>query len=134
MVGPGMNNPLVGRRVLVVEDEVLVSWVLEDILADLGCQVVGPAARVNQALAMVDSEVIDLAILDINLNGQNSFPVADALVARGVPFVFSTGYNNDGFGDVYKRYPMMQKPYSQADLIVALERALATKQPHENAH
>jgi CheY-like chemotaxis protein len=132
MVGPGMSSRLVGRRVLVVEDEVLVSWVLEDMLAELGCQVVGPAARVDQALAMVESELIDLAILDINLNGQKSFPIADALVARGVPFVFSTGYNKDGIGDVYTLYPMMQKPFSQADLSLALERALATRQPQGN--
>ena len=90
-----MTSPLSGRRVLVVEDETMVAWLLEDMLADLGCAVVGPAARVNQALAMLDAEAIDAAVLDVNLNGQMSYPVADALAARGVPFVFSTGYNKD---------------------------------------
>src|SRR4051794_22900016 len=84
--------PLSGRRVLVVEDEMIVAWLLQDMLADLGCAVVGPAARVSQALAMIDAEAIDAAVLDVNLNGQKSYPVADALAARGMPFVFSTGY------------------------------------------
>ncbi len=116
-----MSDRLLGRRVLVVEDEVMVSWILEDMLAELGCQVVGPAARVEQALAMVDAETIDLAVLDVNLNGQKSFPVADALVARGVPFVFSTGYDIAGVPDAYRVFPMLQKPYERAYLVTALE-------------
>ncbi len=106
----------------------MVSWVLEDMLAELGFKVVGPAARVSQALAIVDTEVIDLAILDINLNGQKSYPVADALVAHGVPFVFSTGYNRDGISASYNAYAMLQKPYSKADLSAALERLIRVKQ------
>ena len=116
-----MSDHLLGSRVLVVEDEVMVAWILEDMLAELGCQVVGPAARVEQALAMVDAETIDFAVLDVNLNGQKSFPVADALVSRGVPFVFSTGYDHHGFPDAYKAFAMMQKPYSHANLTAALE-------------
>lgn len=115
-----MSSELSGRRVLVVEDEVMVSWVLEDMLAELGCEVVGPAARVSQALAIVEAETFDLAVLDVNLNGQKSFAIADALVARGVPFVFSTGYNKDGIPDTYKVFPMMQKPYDRANLSLAL--------------
>ena len=120
MDGRAMSSELSGRRVLVVEDEVMVSWVLEDMLAELGCEVVGPAARVSQALAIVEAETFDLAVLDVNLNGQKSFAIADALVARGVPFVFSTGYNKDGIPDTYKVFPMMQKPYDRANLSLAL--------------
>lgn len=120
-----MSDRLLGHRVLVVEDEVMVSWNLEDMLAELGCQVVGPASRVEQALAMLDAEPIDLAILDVNLNGQKSFPVADALVARGVPFVFSTGYDIHGVPDAYKTFPMLQKPYERAYLVTALESLAA---------
>jgi CheY-like chemotaxis protein len=127
MDGRTMSSQLFGRRVLVVEDEVMVSWVLEDMLARLGCQVVGPAARVSQALAIVDAEAIDLAILDVNLNGQKSFPVADALVAKGVPFLFSTGYNQDGIPESYKVFPMMQKPYDRASLNTALESLMTIK-------
>ena len=122
-----MSSRLSGRRVLVVEDEVMVSWILEDMLADLGYKVLGPAAWIDQALAIVNAETIDLAILDVNLNGKKSFPVADALIARGVPFVFSTGYNVDGIPDTYKVYPMMQKPYAAATLSAALENLIRAK-------
>ena len=64
------NSSLSGRRILVVEDEVIVAWLLEDMLADFGCAVIGPAARVGQALAMVEAEAIDAAVLDVNLNGE----------------------------------------------------------------
>ena len=78
-----MDKPLSGSRVLLVEDEIIVSWLLQDMLADLGYEVVGPAARVDQALAIIQAEDIDAVLLDLNLNGQMSYPVADALVARG---------------------------------------------------
>jgi CheY-like chemotaxis protein len=122
-------NSLSGCRVLVVEDEVLVAWVLEEMLTELECKVVGPAARVSQALAMVSAEEIDLAILDINLNGQKSYPVADALTAHGVPFAFSTGYNADSMPDNYRGFPMLQKPYSQSDLSATLAKLMALKVP-----
>ena len=93
-----MNNRFSGRRALLVEDEPIVAWLLKDMLVDLGCSVVGPAADVNQALAMIDAESIDVAVLDVNLRGQMSYPIADVLVARGVPFVFSTGYDKDRLG------------------------------------
>ena len=96
-----IDNLLSGRRVLVIEDDMMVVMLLEDMLANLGCEVVGPAARVNQALAMIDAEAIDAAVLDVNLNGKKSYPIADALVARGVPFVFSTGYDKDTLIDSY---------------------------------
>ena len=88
-----MNNLFSGRSVLLVEDEPIVAWLLKDMLVDLGLVVVGPAASVNQALAMIDAESIDMAVLDVNLKGQMSYPIADVLVDRGVPFVFSTGYD-----------------------------------------
>jgi len=115
-----MSNELSGRRVLVVEDEVIVSWALEDMLAELGCAVVGPAARVDQALAIIEAETVDAAVLDVNLNGEKSYRVADALAARGVPFVFSTGYNRDSLEKDYLRFPMLQKPYKRATLSDAL--------------
>ena len=107
-----MNSPFSGRRVLVVEDEMIVAWLLEDMLADLGCAVVGPASSVEQALAMIDAEAIDVAVLDVNLNGQMSYPIADALATRGVPFVFSTGYDKDTLLDGYRIFPVLQKPFT----------------------
>lgn len=124
-----MNSPLSGRRVLVVEDEMIVAWLLEDMLADFGCVVVGPAARVEQALAVIDAEAIDAAVLDLNLNGQKSYPVADALAARDVPFVFSTGYDKGRLPDGYRSFPVLQKPYQRAELGDALAKLLTPKEP-----
>jgi CheY-like chemotaxis protein len=124
-----MNSPFSGRRVLVVEDEMLVVWLLEDMLADLGCAVVGPAAGVNQALAMIDAEAIDVAVLDVNLNGQLSYPIADALAARGVPFVFSTGYDKDRMLEGYRTCPVLQKPYHRSELSDMLAKLFTPKEP-----
>src|SRR5674476_863310 len=124
-----MNSPFSGRRVFVVEDEMLVAWLLEDMLAEIGCAVVGPAGSVNQALAMIGAEAIDVAVLDVNLNGQLSYPIADALTARGVPFVFVTGYDKDRMLDGYRSFPVLQKPFHRADLTDTLARWLAPKEP-----
>jgi len=124
-----MNSPFSGRRVLLVEDEMLVVWLLEDMLADLGCAVVGPAASVNQALAMIDAEAIDVAVLDVNLNGQMSYPIADALATRGVPFVFSTGYDKDTLLDGYRIFPVLQKPFHRSELSDTLAKLLTPKEP-----
>ena len=123
-----MTNPLSGRRVLLVEDESMVAWLLEDMLVDLGCAVVGPAAGVNQALAMIDAEAIDAAVLDVNLNGQMSYPVADALAARGVPFVFSTGYNKVSLPNSYQIFPVLQKPFDRLKLGDTLAKLLTPEE------
>ncbi len=122
------RGPASGRRILVVEDEVMVAWTLEDMLADLGCEVVGPAARVDQALAMIEAEAVDAVVLDVNLNGEKSYPVADALAARGVPFVFSTGYDKDSLLDDYRSVPVLQKPYQPTELIDELAKLLMPKE------
>ena len=124
-----MNSPFSDRRILLVEDEIFVVWLLEDMLADLGCAVVGPASSVNQALAMIDAEAIDAAVLDVNLNGQMSYPIADALAARGVPFVFSTGYGKDRLLDRYRIFPVMQKPFHRSELNDTLAKLLMPKEP-----
>jgi DNA-binding NtrC family response regulator len=111
---------LSNRRILIVEDEVMVAWALEEMLTSLGCVVVGPAARVNQALAMIDAEVFDAVLLDVNLNGEKSYPVADVLAARGLRFVFSSGYQRSALPDVYQTFPMLQKPFSGTDLFNTL--------------
>jgi DNA-binding NtrC family response regulator len=116
-------------RVLLVEDEMLVAWLIEDMLADLGCAVIGPASSVNQALAMIDAEAIDAAVLDLNLNGQMSYPVADALAAHGVPFVISTGYDKDTLPDDYRACPVLQKPIHRSELSDTLAKLLTPKEP-----
>src|SRR5664279_1404543 len=124
-----MNSPISGRRVLVVEDEMIVAWLLEDMLAELGCLVVGPVANVNQALTKIEAESIDVAVLDVNLNGEMSYPIADALAARGVPFVFVTGYDKDRMLDGYRTFPVLQKPFHRAELTDTLAKLLASKEP-----
>ena len=120
-----MNSPVSGRRVLVVEDEMIVAWLLEDLLAELGCVIVGPAASVKQALAMIEAEAIDVAVLDVNLNGEMSYPLADVLAARGVPFVFVTGYDRNRILDRYRTFPVMQKPFHRSELSDTLAELLA---------
>ena len=108
-----------GLRVLLVEDEMLVCMDIEDMLAELGCTVVGPAARVDQALEFIQREPVDMAVLDVNLGKERSYPVADQLRARGVPFLLSTGYAE--VEPDYSDYPRLQKPFSQQQFAVALE-------------
>lgn len=115
-----MSRALHGLRVLLVEDELLIAQMLRGMLEDLGCVVVGPAARVAEALDLIDVEPVDGAVLDICLNRQFSYPVADALRVRDVPFLFSTGYQPERVRPEYQACPILQKPYRTAEL----ERAL----------
>jgi len=120
---------LSGLKVLVVEDEALVAMVIEDALNEFGCIVAGVAATVAQALGELQAAAdLDIAILDVNLGGEKVFPVADALRARKVPFLFSTGY---GPADLAQRYPesrLLGKPYSPdalAEALTALRKGAA---------
>lgn len=119
-----MAELLSGLRVLVVEDEMLVLMNIEDMLADLGCESVSGAATADKALAMIDLQSFDIAVVDVNLDGSTSYPVADALAARGVPFVFSTGYSGQSMKDGYRDRPVLGKPYRNADLVEVLTRLL----------
>src|ERR1700688_2424193 len=124
-----MNKPVSDRRVLVVEDEMMVAWLLEDLLAELGYAIVGPAASINQALAMIETEAIDVPVLDVNLNGEMSYPIADTLVSRGVPFVFVTGYNKDRMLDGYRFFPILQKPFHRWEWRDMLAKLLTPVEP-----
>ena len=101
-----------GRRVLVVEDEMMIAMLVEDMLSDLGCDVVGPAHGLESALKLASEELnLDAALLDVNLAGQPVFAVADALRAKGVPAIFSTGYGEAGLRDVDAGAQVLQKPF-----------------------
>ncbi|HEX8168351.1 MAG TPA: response regulator [Beijerinckiaceae bacterium] len=121
------DDRLNGLRVLVIEDEAAISMLLEDMLMDLGCAIVGPAARLNVALEMAQGDDFDIAILDVNLAGESIYPVADALAQRGRLFVFSTGYGGAGIKDPYRDRPVVQKPFSQQDLRRTILHALDGK-------
>jgi CheY-like chemotaxis protein len=114
-----------GRRVLVVEDEALVAMMLEDGLLDAGAEIVGPARSVSEALAMIERTASDgglsVAVLDINLEGAAVFPVADCLAARGVPFVFCTGYGDGCDRGTHVAAPVLAKPFGPDALVAAVE-------------
>lgn len=114
---------LQGLRLLVVEDETIIAMLVEDMLTDLGCVVVGVAGTVADGLAVVSSGrvALDGAVLDVNIGGEKVFPVADALAARGVPFVFATGYGTSGVLDQYANTRVIAKPFQSH----TLENALA---------
>lgn len=114
-----------GRRVLIVEDESLVAMLLETILEDMGCAPVGPASTVEEGVRLVQTEAeLSCALLDVNVAGTTVFPVADALKARGVPFVFSTGYGEGGLPDEWRGHPTIQKPFTEATVREALFTAM----------
>src|ERR1700742_1837900 len=106
-----MNVPsLKGLRVFVVEDEGMVTMMIEDILEDLGCSVVDTAATLHEALAKANTAECDAAILDLNLNGDHTRPVAAALSKRGVPYLFSTGYGKSVW-DEFSHVGVLAKPF-----------------------
>ncbi|MEW6450945.1 MAG: response regulator [Pseudomonadota bacterium] len=115
-----MTAPDTKRRILVIEDEMLIAMLLEDMLADLGHEVVGVVPRVNEALTAISRDDFDLAILDLNLNGQSAYPVADALIDRGIPFALSTGFGESGLPEKYRAHPVLQKPFASDDLVRTL--------------
>lgn len=114
---------LAGKRVLVLEDEPVVGMMVEDMLIDLGCLVIGPASRLEEALTMAQEEPLDLAVLDVNLGHTDSFPVAAVLEGRSVPFIFATGYGDRA--TPFPAAPIVTKPYRAQDICTALQLALA---------
>lgn len=113
-------------RVLVVEDEVFVAMMIEDYLRDLGFEVVGPATRLERGLALARDEMLDFAVLDVNLADKPSFPIADALRDRGVPFIFATGYGTLGLTEAYEGTRTLQKPFDLTDLARAIDQSRKT--------
>lgn len=119
-----MRALLAGRRILVVEDEMLVLMNIEMELDDLGCSTVHAAASVAEALVLLGNYRFDAAMIDVNLGGEKSYPVADELLRRGIPFAFSTGYGDHGDRTDLDRWPVLRKPYRRADLVAVFKRLL----------
>lgn len=109
-----------GCRVLLVEDESLVAMMAEDYLADLGCDVV-LAMRLEAALKLAREADLHAAVLDVNLGEGSSYPIAQVLRERNIPFLFATGYGANGVNSAYRGIPVLQKPYGSEDLSRVLE-------------
>lgn len=125
-----MSDILSGRRVLVVEDEMIILMAIEDMLADLGCKDVTTAPSVAKALALIDAQSFDVAMLDANLGKETSEPVADALAARNIPFFFATGQRDIGTSDRHKGRKVLSKPFRMVDLERSFRDVLSSE-PNE---
>lgn len=112
-------------RVLFVEDEAMISMLIEDMLLDLGIEVVGPAAKLDEALALARESEIEAAILDINVGGQFTYPIADILQARGIPVIFATGYGSSALPERFRGIPTLHKPFDRTRFAEVIEAALA---------
>lgn len=115
-----MSTHIAGLRLLIVEDEYLIAMLLEDMLIELGCVVAGIASEPKQALALIETTEIDAAVLDVNLDGVDSFDVAAALKEREKPFIFATGYGGSRIAPEFAGTPVIQKPYRMGELVKAL--------------
>lgn len=114
-----------GRRVLIVEDELMIRMLLEGMLTDLGHTVAAEAGTIEEALKLAREAEFDVAVLDVNLNNRPITPVAEVLVKRGVPFVFASGYGQRGVPEPYRNNPTLQKPFQVEALAQAIDAALA---------
>ncbi len=118
-----------GTRVLIVEDEALIAMLIEDYLDDLGCEIVGTASRLEDGLRKATDLQIDVAVLDINLAGTLSYPIAEVLSARNIPFIFASGYGLTALPQGLTGTPVLPKPYEQKTLVDALIGVLGAQAP-----
>lgn len=118
-----------GLSVLVVEDETIVSLLVESMLEDLGCGDVWYASGVQDALDILAKRTPDAAVLDVNLGGEPAYPIARQLAGAAVPFVFATGYGAGGIHEEWTGRPVIQKPFRCEMLACALAAALGDRKP-----
>lgn len=123
------QEQLSGRRIFLVEDEALVAMMIESMIEELGGSVVATAGGLGEALDLLARHrgAIDVALLDLNLNGRRSYEVAEAADAQGIPVVFATGYADDDIIAAWRGRPMLAKPFQLAELEQALMRALESQ-------
>lgn len=124
---------LEGLKVLVVEDNLLLAEVTRILLEESGCQVVGPAGWLQRGLELAEREPLDGAILDINLHGEMSFAIAEVLRARGVPFIFVTGYEDRSIVPLaFRSAPRLDKPVADGHLVEVMVAAFTAKRPNSD--
>jgi CheY-like chemotaxis protein len=112
------------KRVLIVEDEPMIAMLLEDMIDEMGAEVAGVASSLDEAQCAALGSDVDVAVLDINLRGQMSYPAAQTLSDRGIPFIFVTGFARDAIPPTLGHVPVLPKPYCLADIAFGLTRAL----------
>jgi CheY-like chemotaxis protein len=103
-------------RILIVEDEMMIALLIEDVLEELGYEMVGPVSKLEAAVKLARDETFDAAILDVNIRGGDTYPVATILRERGIPFVMASGYGGWALPDAFKGQPLLQKPFTAADV------------------
>jgi two-component SAPR family response regulator len=116
-------------KLLILEDEILVAMHLEEMLSEMGYSVIGSASRINDAMDFARDGDIDFAVLDVNIAGTPSFPVANILRKRGIPFVFATGYGRDSVSQEFGDHPTLCKPYAPEALKLAIADGLMSTAP-----
>jgi DNA-binding NtrC family response regulator len=116
---------LKGKRILIVEDSPVVGPFTADLLGELGCKVVGPAPNMAMGRALIDSERIDAAVMDVHIRGERVFPLCETLAAKGVPFVLTSGYADWNMPEKWRDKPRLQKPYTLDQIGDALKRLLS---------
>lgn len=115
------GNALEGLRVLIIEDEAMIAMLIEDLLGEIGASTVRTVGSIGEATRVLGEAIpIDMAIVDVNLHGQPTFPVADTLLQRGIPFVFATGYGATGMPERFAGVPVLQKPFELEEMKRAL--------------
>jgi len=120
-----MNDVQPGHRVLLIEDDETVAGALQCMLSALGYAIAGTTTRLDEVMGILDREPIDAAVLDIDLHGRASYPIADELATRGIPFIFSTGYGAQCLPEGYERFPLLTKPFRRSVLGGALANLLS---------
>ncbi|MGI4800643.1 MAG: response regulator [Janthinobacterium lividum] len=112
---------LAGRRVLVVEDDMMIALLIEEVLQSLGCVVVGPVGKLDTALRLANDEAIDAAVLDVTIRGGDVFPVAERLMARSIPFALASGYGDWALPEIFRNKPRLTKPFSVQQLTARMQ-------------
>lgn len=126
---PSAAPLLAGKRVLVVEDEAVVAMLIEDLLENCGCTVIGPCGSLEAALAVAATDPFDLAVLDVNLRGKKVYPVAELLAERHIPFLFLSSYGDEAIPAGRPDWKAFPKPFRPDDLIAVLQATLAAAVP-----
>jgi CheY-like chemotaxis protein len=129
MITSQQHHPsLKGLRILVVEDTGIVAREVKFLLEHLGCEVVGPEPNLAKGLRAAETAELDGALLDVNLKGEQSYPIAEELMCRDIPFIFVTGYGSAHLDENFRLFPTLEKPFGMGELTAAIEQAICRRE------